>query len=58
MPWFAHAIDRLLGFELIRQNNSLNFLFADQSGRREAGDVYVQLATSKRFEHMRLKIES
>jgi hypothetical protein len=25
MPWFAHAIDRLLIFELIRQNKSLKY---------------------------------
>ena len=47
MPRFAHAIDRLSNFELIHQNNSLNFPSAKLSGKREAREVYVQQATSK-----------
>ena len=47
MPRFAHAIDRHLNFELIRQNNSLNFQSAKLSGKREGGEVYVNPATSR-----------
>jgi hypothetical protein len=47
MPRFSHAIAWLLNFELIRQNNSLNFPSTKLSGKREAGEVYAQQATSK-----------
>jgi hypothetical protein len=47
MPWFAHAIDRPLNFELIRQNESLKYPPAKLPGKREAGRVYVLQAKSK-----------